>query len=42
MALIASDKCRASFSELFDFYAPRVKSYKLRLGASALEAEDLA
>ena len=42
MALIASDKCRASFSELFDFYAPRVKSYMLRLGASALEAEDLA
>ena len=42
MALIAAKKCRESFSELFDFYAPRVKSYMLRLGASDNEAEDLA
>ena len=42
MALIAAKKCRESFSELFDFYAPRVKSYMVRLGASDNEAEDLA
>lgn len=42
MSLIAAKKCRESFSELFDFYAPRVKSYMLRLGASDNEAEDLA
>ena len=42
MARIAANKCRESFSELFDFYAPRLKSYLLRLGASENEAEDLA
>jgi len=42
MARIAGSKCRESFSELFDFYAPRLKSYMLRLGASDIEAEDLA
>jgi RNA polymerase sigma-70 factor, ECF subfamily len=42
MSRVAAEKCRTSFSELFDFYAPRVKSYMLRLGASDGEAEDLA
>lgn len=42
MTRIAADKCRDAFAELFDFYAPRVKSYMLRLGSSELEAEDLA
>ena len=42
MGLIAAKKCRDSFSALFDFYAPRLKSYMMRLGAAELEAEDLA
>ncbi|RAN36475.1 sigma-70 family RNA polymerase sigma factor [Hyphomonas pacifica] len=42
MARIAGSKCRESFSELFNFYAPRLKSYMLRLGANDIEAEDLA
>ena len=42
MARIAAEKCRDSFAEVFDFYAPRVKSYMLRLGANQIEAEDLA
>ena len=42
MARIAAEKCRDSFAEVFDFYAPRVKSYMLRLGANEIEAEDLA
>ncbi|MEP5767752.1 sigma factor, partial [Nisaea sp.] len=42
MAQIAAKKCRDSFAVVFDFYAPRVKSYMLRLGANEIEAEDLA
>jgi RNA polymerase sigma-70 factor (ECF subfamily) len=42
MAAISSDRSRPAFSELFDFYAPRIKSYMLRLGASDGEAEELA
>lgn len=41
MTSIAMEKSREAFSELFDFYAPRLKSYMLRLGVSDLEAEDL-
>jgi RNA polymerase sigma-70 factor (ECF subfamily) len=33
---------RAAFAELFGFYAPRVKSYLLRLGLDAAQAEELA
>jgi len=33
---------REAFSELFRFFAPRVKSYLLRLGASASEADEIA
>jgi RNA polymerase sigma-70 factor (ECF subfamily) len=36
----SSDK--AAFKELFDHFAPRVKGYLIRLGASAAVAEDLA
>ncbi len=42
MALIAAEKSRAAFAELFEFYAPRLKSYMLRLGSNDQEAEDLA
>jgi len=39
---VASERCRDSFAELFAFFAPRVKSYMLRLGADDAQAEDLA
>jgi RNA polymerase sigma-70 factor, ECF subfamily len=42
MAAISNDRSRPAFAELFDFYAPRIKSYMLRLGASDGEAEELA
>jgi RNA polymerase sigma-70 factor, ECF subfamily len=42
MAAIATGRSKAAFAELFDFYAPRIKSYMLRLGASNSEAEELA
>lgn len=42
MEAIAAERSKAAFAELFDFYAPRIKSYMLRLGASDSEAEELA
>ncbi|MEX1252262.1 MAG: sigma-70 family RNA polymerase sigma factor [Hyphomonas sp.] len=42
MAQIASARSKAAFAELFQFFAPRIKSYMLRLGASDSEAEELA
>lgn len=42
MSKIAAEKCRASFAELFEFFAPRLKSYMLQLGAEPAQAEDLA
>lgn len=33
---------REAFGELFRFFAPRVKSYLIRLGANASEADELA
>lgn len=39
---IAATRDRAAFQILFDHFAPRVKSYLVRLGASAPLAEDLA
>lgn len=39
---IARRRDKAAFARLFDFYAPRVKSYLRRLGASNEVAEDLA
>jgi RNA polymerase sigma-70 factor, ECF subfamily len=38
---IAEHRDRASFARLFDQYAPRVKSFMMRKGASAEQAEDL-
>lgn len=38
---IARDQCRASFAHLFEFFAPRLKSYMQQLGADAGQAEDL-
>jgi len=39
---VASSKDRAAYSELFAYYAPRVKSYLMRLGADAGLAEEIA
>ena len=41
MEAIAASQSRAAFAELFDYFAPRLKSYLMRLGASDGEAEDL-
>lgn len=42
MAAISAERSKEAFAELFDFYAPRIKSYMMRLGASDSEAEELA
>lgn len=42
MARIAKEQCRTSFASLFDYFAPRIKSYMLQLGADPAQAEDLA
>ena len=39
---IARDRDRAAFADLFEHFAPRVKSYMLRLGAAPEAAEELA
>ena len=39
---IAESRDRAAFQELFEHFAPRVKAYAMKLGASAQAAEDLA
>jgi RNA polymerase sigma-70 factor (ECF subfamily) len=38
---VASERDRAAFAEIFDHFAPRVKSFMMRKGASAELAEDL-
>ncbi len=38
---IAEQRDRAAFASLFDAYAPRVKSFMMRKGASSEQAEDL-
>lgn len=42
LAAIAERRCRDAFSELFSYFAPRVKGFMLRLGAGDSEAEELA
>ena len=39
---IANDRDQTAFAELFDFFAPRLKTYLRRLGLGDSEAEDLA
>jgi RNA polymerase sigma-70 factor (ECF subfamily) len=39
---VAAHGDRAAFASLFDHFAPRVKSYMLRLGAEPRQAEELA
>ena len=42
LSAIASRQDRDAFAELFAFYAPRVKSYLMRLGAPDSQAEEIA
>jgi len=42
IAAVAARADRAAFAELFEHFAPRVKSYMLRLGAPPEAAEELA
>lgn len=39
---IARERDRSAFAEIFGYYAPRVKSYLMRLGADAATAEEIA
>jgi len=39
---VAEHEDRAAFARLFDHFAPRIKAYLLRLGASDMQAEELA
>lgn len=38
---IAQAKSRAAFSEIFSYFAPRLKSYLIRLGSEASSAEEI-
>ena len=38
---IAAEQCRTSFGQLFEFYAPRLKSYLKRMGADEASAEEV-
>jgi RNA polymerase sigma-70 factor (ECF subfamily) len=42
IAAISTRADRGAFTQLFDYFAPRVKSYMLRLGAEPQLAEELA
>jgi RNA polymerase sigma-70 factor, ECF subfamily len=39
---VAADRDRVAFARLFDYFAPRVKSFMLRSGVAAATAEELA
>jgi RNA polymerase sigma-70 factor, ECF subfamily len=41
LARIATNRDRSAFERIFDIFAPRVKSFMIRKGASAEQAEDL-
>ena len=42
LASVAAKQDRAAYAELFGYYAPRVKSYLMRLGAEGSLAEEIA
>jgi RNA polymerase sigma-70 factor, ECF subfamily len=42
LVLVAQKQDRTAYAELFAYYAPRVKSYLIRLGADAPAAEEIA
>ncbi len=39
---IAARECRDSFTLLFEYFAPRLKSFLLRIGSDATQAEEVA
>ena len=41
LVLVADKQDRSAFAELFGYYAPRVKSYLMRLGADGAVAEEI-
>lgn len=41
LVLVATRQDRTAYAELFGYYAPRVKSYLLRLGADNAQAEEI-
>ena len=41
LAMVAEQQDRGAYSELFAYYAPRVKSYLMRLGADSALAEEI-
>ena len=41
LVAVGRDQDRESFANLFDYFAPRIKTYMLRLGAESALAEDL-
>ena len=41
LVLVADKQDRTAFAELFGYYAPRVKSYLMRLGADGAAAEEI-
>jgi RNA polymerase sigma-70 factor (ECF subfamily) len=42
LVAVAERQDRAAYSQLFAYYAPRVKSYLMRLGADNAQAEEIA
>lgn len=42
LVAIAERQDRGAFAELFEYYAPRVKSYLMRLGSDGAQAEEIA
>ncbi|MBL8584615.1 MAG: sigma-70 family RNA polymerase sigma factor [Rhizobiaceae bacterium] len=42
MAAVAGERNRSAFAKLFDYYAPRLKSFMMRSGMTSPVAEDLA
>lgn len=42
MEAVAKSQSRQAFDELFAYFAPRLRSYMMRLGSGMSEAEDLA
>lgn len=42
VAAVAQQRDKAAFARLFDYFAPRLKTYLMRLGANANAAEDMA
>lgn len=42
IAVLVANQDRSAFAELFEFFAPRLKAYVMRIGADPTSAEELA